>query len=133
MTIIEVTVALAILGILTVIVAQCIVWSLHEQARVAAHQAALELAANTLETARAQAWPDLNEKWAGTLTVPSYMADLLPEGKLTCSVQAEQPSPHCRRIIVEVSWNFTSNLPAENVSLSTVLSERSTAKTGGEP
>src|SRR2546421_4359682 len=73
MTLVEVTVTLAIVGILAVIVSQCIVWSLQERARLASHQAALELADNLLEMARAQPWERLDQSWADAQAIPAEM------------------------------------------------------------
>src|SRR5580700_8275140 len=82
MTLVEVTVTLAITGIVAVIVAQCLVWSMGEQKRLASRQAALELAANILEAAAAQPWEQLDEGWANAQKVPAAMEVLLPDGKV---------------------------------------------------
>jgi type II secretory pathway pseudopilin PulG len=126
-TILEVTVALAILIILGAIVAQAMVWSLRERARLASHQAATELAANVLEEARAQPWDKLDDKWAEGRTVPSEMAALLPAGKIVVKLESAATS---RRVTVEVRWQHEQE---QSVSLTTLLSARETKKTGGTP
>jgi type II secretory pathway pseudopilin PulG len=131
MSLVEVTATLAILGIVAVIVAQCLVWSLRERLRMSSHQAALELAANVLEAARAQPWEKLDQSWADAQAVPPDMADLLPEGKVAVRVEPGQAAPQSRNITVEVHWLVESHLPPQSVRLTTVLSERA-KKAGGK-
>jgi prepilin-type N-terminal cleavage/methylation domain-containing protein len=132
-TLMEVTVALAVLTVLAVIVAQCLAWSVRERARLASHQAALELAANTLETARAEPIERLSQAWADAQVIPSEMADLLPAGKIIVTVEPGQPIPLSRRVTVEVYWRFENDLAPHSVQLTAVLSERVTKKNGGKP
>jgi type II secretory pathway pseudopilin PulG len=133
MTLVEVTAALAILAVLVVIVAQSITWSLRERSRAAAYQAALELATNTLEAARAQPWEQLDKTWADAQAVPSEVKLLLPEGKIHVTVEPGQPVPGARRVKTEVTWQFDPHLPPQSVELATILSDRARAKSGGEP
>jgi prepilin-type N-terminal cleavage/methylation domain-containing protein len=133
MTLVEVTVTLAILAVLVVIVAQCIAWSLRERGRAATHQAALELATNMLEAARAQPWEQLDQTWADGQTIPSEMKLLLPEGKAHITVEPGQPEPGTRRVTAEVTWQFEAHLPPRSVQLTTILSGRVGKKTGGQP
>jgi prepilin-type N-terminal cleavage/methylation domain-containing protein len=133
MTLVEVTVTLAILAILVVIVAQSIAWSLRERARAAAHQAALELATNMLEVARAQPWEQLDNTWAAAQTVPSEMKLLLPEGKIHMTIEPGQPEPGTRRVTAEVTWQFEAHLPPHSVELTTIMSGRVGKKAGGKP
>jgi Tfp pilus assembly protein PilE len=133
MTMVEATVALAVFAVLVVIVAQCITLCLRERTRAATHQAALELAANLLEAARAQPWEELNKAWADVQTVPSSMGDFFPDGKVIMTVEPGQPGPFTRRVTVEVIWQLEANLPADSVQLTTLLSARATTKAGGTP
>jgi hypothetical protein len=130
----EATVALAAVAILGVVIAQCTVWGVRERARLAARQAALELAANVLEAARATPWDRLDQDWAAAQVVPSEMADLLPEGKVVATVEPEKLSPHARRVTVEVRWRSDPTLDPYSVQLTTVLSARAEkAKAGDKP
>jgi type II secretory pathway pseudopilin PulG len=133
MTVAECTVALAILLVVGVIVAQSTVWILREQARRGAHQAALEVAANVLETARATPPEQLSRAWAEAQTIPADSADLLPGGAVVVTVEPEKSFPQTRRVTVEVRWRPDANLPPQSVQLTTLLSERSATKAGGEP
>jgi prepilin-type N-terminal cleavage/methylation domain-containing protein len=132
-TLVETTIALAVLAVLGAIVAQCVVWSVRERARLAAHQAALELCANVLEAARAQPWERLDKKWADGQGIPSETADLLPEGKLVVTLEPGQPLPQSRRVTVEVRWQSLANAPPQTATLTGIFSAREAKKSGGEP
>jgi type II secretory pathway pseudopilin PulG len=132
-TIAEIMVAMAVIVVLVVVVGQCMALSLRERAQIAAHQAAVELAANILEAARAQPWEQLDQQWAASQAVPPEMANLLPEGKVIVTVEIGQPHPLTRRITVEVRWQIDANFPPEIVQLTTVISGRSTKSKEVEP
>jgi type II secretory pathway pseudopilin PulG len=129
----EVTVAVAIVGVLAVIVAQCLSWSLSERARLATHQAALELAANILEAARAEPWDKLDDAWAKSQVVPTEMADLLPDGKVQVTLEPWPAESGARRLTVVVSWRMESYSGGHSVQLTTVISGRSAKIAGGKP
>ena len=133
MTMVECTVALAIIGVLMVVLAQCMVWTLQERQRVSAQQAALELAANILEAARAQPFDKLDNTWADAQTIPSEMEALLPGGKVVVKMEPGQPAPLTRRVTVEVTWQFEPFLPPLSVELTTVLSDRALIKAEAKP
>jgi len=133
MTLVEITVTLGIIVVLGVIVAQCVAWSMRERTRLSAHQAALELADNILEAARAQPWKQLDQAWADAQTIPSTMASLLPDGKVVVKVEAGKPEPHARRVTVTVDWQFETHLPPNSVELTTVLSGRTAKNDGAKP
>ena len=130
---IESMAALAIIAIVGIVVAQGLVWSTQERARLASHQAALELAANVLEAARAQPFEQLDQAWADAQTVPSDMADLLQQGKVLVTVETPKTTTATRRVTVEVRWHFERAVSAQTVQLTTVLSGRMTKKDGGAP
>src|SRR5205823_2050223 len=118
-TLVELTVTMAIIAILIVIVAQCVLLSIQERARTAAHHAALELAANVLEDARAQPFDKLDKAWADAQVIPSESSALLPDGKVVVTVEPEKSTPKVRRVTVEVRWQFDANLPNRSVQLTT--------------
>jgi type II secretory pathway pseudopilin PulG len=135
-TLAETAIALAAVAVLGVVVAQCLVWSQRERQRSAAERAAVELAANILEAARARPFEQLDRDWATGQTVPAAMHDLLPAGKVVVTLEPlepKQPLAQTRRVTVEVRWQFDPQMPAQSVSLTTVLSGRTAKKTGGEP
>jgi prepilin-type N-terminal cleavage/methylation domain-containing protein len=132
-TMVEMTVTLALVAVLSVVVAQCVVWSMRERVRLAAHQAALELAANTLESARAQPLDKLDKAWAESHTVPSDMEAILPDGKMLVTVETMQDLPQSRRVTVEIRWQLEPNLPGRSVQLTGVFSPREAKSNGGKP
>lgn len=129
-TLTETTVALAITGVIAVIVAQCAVVVLRERGRLTARQAALELAANVLEEARALPWDKLGGDWAADQSIPEGMADLLPGGKVTMTVAPAEKAAHARRVTALVSWQFEPNVGPYSVELTTVLAARASRKAG---
>ena len=128
-TLAELTAALLILAVVAVIVTQCAVWAQRERTRLAAQHAALELAANVLEAAKAQPWEKLDKAWADGRSIPGDMADLLPSGNLEVVV-AEGPARLSRRVTAEVSWQIEAHLPPQSVKLTSVFAARSK---GGTP
>jgi hypothetical protein len=131
--VVETTIALAVLLVLGVLVAQCTVWTLRERARRLAHQTALEVAANVLETARATPLEQLDRDWAAAQKIPAETAALLPEGTVAVTVAPERAFPRARRLTVEVRWRSDVQLPPQSVQLTTLLSPRTAAGPGGEP
>jgi prepilin-type N-terminal cleavage/methylation domain-containing protein len=132
-TLLELTVAAAIIAILVVIVAQSFAVSLRERARAAAYQAATELAANILEAARAQPFDKLDKAWADAQIIPTETAELLPQGKLIVTVEPEKQIEHLRRVNVEVEWRFEEHLPMQSVKLTTLFAGRDAKAKGGTP
>ena len=131
-TIIEATIALAVAAVVGVIVAQALVWSMRERARLVTKQAALELAANILEAARAEPFDKLDKTWGDAQTIPSDMADLLIGGKVVVTVVPAPLAKEAVRVTVEVHWQFAPDLPGQSVQLTSVFGARS-AKKGGTP
>jgi type II secretory pathway pseudopilin PulG len=132
-TVVECTVALAVLLMLGVLVAQGTVWTLRERARRLAHQAALEVAANVLEAARATPLEQVDRDWAAAQKIPAETASLLPEGAVAVTVAPERKLPRARRLTVEVRWCSDARLPPQSVQLTTLLSPRTATGPGGEP
>lgn len=132
-TLLELTVAVAIIAMLVVIVAQCLSFGLQERARVGAQQAATELAANVLEEARALPFEKLDQKWADGVAIPSESADLLPDGKIIVTVSPEKGLPRAKRVHVEVRWQFEPHLGVQRVSLTTLLAPRESKAKGETP
>lgn len=132
-TLVELVMAVAIVAILGVIVAQLLSFSLLERARVGARQTATELAVNVLEEARAQPFDKLDKVWADARAIPSESVDLLPKGKLITTVEPEKTAHEVKRITVEVRWQFETHVPVQNVRLTTLLSAREAKKKGGTP
>ncbi len=131
LTLMEATAAVAVFGVLAVIVAQCMVLSLRERTRTQARQVALELANNLLEAARAQPWEALDQSWADKRSVPAGMDALLPEGRIDMKI--EPSAPNLRRVTVNVSWQFEASAPPPEVRLVTLLAARQARQAEGKP
>lgn len=131
-TLMEATTALAIVAILAVIVVQCVVWSMRERARFAARHAALEVAANVLEAARAEPFERLDKDWAESHVVSPEMDALLPKGAISVTVEPEKSVPGTKRVTVEVQWHFDTDQP-QKVMLSALLAPREARSKGGVP
>jgi len=127
-TLIEVTIALALLAIVAAIVVQSLVWSMRDRARLATHHAATELAANVLEAARAQPFDKLDKAWADAQTIPTDMEAMFPQGKLIVAVEALKDATQARRFTVEVQWQVEPDMPARSVTMATVLTGREVKK-----
>jgi prepilin-type N-terminal cleavage/methylation domain-containing protein len=99
-TIAETLVALGILAVAMLLVAQVGVWSLQEYARTFDRQAAQELAANVLETARASPWDALNSEWAASQKLPPGFVN---DGwRLAVQVDSDASRPLLKRVSVRV-------------------------------
>ncbi|MSU79934.1 MAG: hypothetical protein EXS16_17820 [Gemmataceae bacterium] len=130
-SVVEVTVALAIVAVVSVTIAQVVIVSLRERARSAARQAALELAANVLESARAEPFAKLDADWAKAQSVPSVMSELLPAGKLVIAVGPDAGAPNAKVVSVEVLWREADDQPLWSVRLTTVVGPRNAKSAGG--
>src|SRR5687767_7479141 len=131
-TLMEATAALAIVAILAVIVVQCVVWSMRERARFAARHAALEVAANVLEAARAEPFDRLDKEWAESHVVSPEMDSLLPKGAINVTIEPEKSAPGTKRVTVEVQWHFDTEMP-QKVTLSSLVAPREAKSKGGVP
>jgi type II secretory pathway pseudopilin PulG len=117
----ELCVAAAILALLLPMVAQLALWSLTQRMHAQSQQAALELAQNVLESARACPLEDLNASWASAQKIPDQIALLLPDGKLTVTIEPEKNG--VRRVTVSITWQNEIHSPRQ-VQLVTLVSTR---------
>jgi hypothetical protein len=126
-------IAVAILGVVLLLVAQLGCEFLKERQRSSARQEALEAAANVLEAARACPWDDLTSAWADQQRLPESLSERLRRGRLDVRVQPEELRPHTKRIMVEVHWWLEDNKPARPVQLVGLRSARSAPAAGEKP
>jgi prepilin-type N-terminal cleavage/methylation domain-containing protein len=132
-TLAETLVAIAVLGVVLLLVAQVGCEFLRERQRGASRHAALEEAANILEAARACPWDELTSTWAAQQRLPASVARQLPHGRLDVRVESEPSRPHTRRVTVEVRWSLEDDRPARPVRLVGLRSARSAPATGDQP
>jgi Tfp pilus assembly protein PilV len=131
-SILEMTVALGILGLALLLVAELGYQVLTERQRDAARQEALEAAVNALEAARACPWEDLTPAWAARQHLSESSNQRLYEGRLEVRVEPEASHPQTRRVTVEVHWLLGDSKPARPVRLVGLRSARSAPATGGK-
>lgn len=132
-TVLEITLALGILLVAMVLVAQAGFASMRDRVRHAARHQAEELAANVLEAARACPWETLTPEWAAGQRLPEGGADRLLDGRLTVTVAPEKGQPLVKRVTVTIAWTQDGNKPARPVELVGLFSARVTAEKGGTP
>lgn len=132
-TLLETMVALGVLGVVVLLVAQLGYLLLVERQRRDARQEALETAANVLEAARACPWEDLTPAWAARQRLSESAARRLHDGRLEVRVEPEASRPHARRVTVEVRWSLGDDRPARPVRLVALRSARTAPAAGGNP
>jgi hypothetical protein len=124
--------SLAVLGLALTLVAQVSLAVLRERRRAADLQAAQELAANVLESARARGWDELTGTWASRQRLPEEYTER--GWRLEVRVEPEKSRPLVRRVTVVVRWQSgeaRAPLPVELVGL---FSARAAgAPKGGKP
>ncbi|HEV3203002.1 MAG TPA: type II secretion system protein [Gemmataceae bacterium] len=132
-TILEITIALGILAIVVVIVAQLGFQSLRDRWRNAARHQALELAANILEAARACPWESLTPQWAAEQRLPEHADQHLHEGRLIVRVEPGPEGPNIKRVTVAIHWTQDENKPARPVELTALFGPRSAPAVESKP
>ena len=132
-TIIEVVAATGIVLVAMVLVAQIGYWSLRERTRSAARQVVIELAANVLESARAQPWEGLDAEWAAAQRIPEELEELLSEGRISVAVEPEPAPPRTKRVTVEIRWLLYEEIESRPVRLVGLFTARTAAGQGGTP
>lgn len=125
-TVLEAVVALSILSLATVGVAQLAAWASTERARAEARTEAAELAANVLEEARTRPWSDLTPEWAKSKPIPEGVFPRLAIAKLIVTVEAEPERPRVKRVTVTIAW------PDEASRQPVVLVGLFASRSGGE-
>lgn len=132
-TLVETMVALGVLGVVLLLVAQVGILILSERQRDVARQDAEETAANILEASRACPWEDLTPAWAARQRLPDSLARRPYEGRLTVRVEPEPSRPHVKRVTVEIRWTLDDQGPERQVRLVGLRSARTARTTGGKP
>jgi prepilin-type N-terminal cleavage/methylation domain-containing protein len=131
-TILETSVALALLGLALVTTTQLAVWVLSERGRGRDQQAAAELAANVLESARACRWEDLTPAWAAAQRLPGVFQE---DGwQLAIRVAPEPSQPEqLKRVTVVVRPAARKGGTALPVEMMTFLAARGDVAKGDKP
>lgn len=132
-TLMETGVAMAIVAVAMLLVAQLGYWSMRERASTAARFAAIEQAANVLEAAQATPWESLTAEWAESQRIPEELNDQLPEASLTVTVEPEESQPLTKRVLVDLRWKMVEGVEAQPLRMESLFTRRSTAAAGGTP
>jgi Tfp pilus assembly protein PilE len=126
-TVMEMVVVLVALTVVMLVVAQLATMSMIERVRLSARHAAVELAANILERARAEPVEALTPAWAGAQQLHGEESALPPDCELQVRVEPEKATPGAHRVTVGVSWSFHSDEEKQTVQLVGVFGPRSAA------
>lgn len=123
-TIMEVVIAFTILGVVMLLVAQVATYSLRERWRTTARQAALEIASNILEVARACPWEKLDANWAAAQRLPDNVDPHLADARLEVRVDPEKTLAQIKRVRVILRWQAEESWPEQVVTLEALFGPR---------
>jgi hypothetical protein len=123
-TIMETSIALGMLLLAMVLVAQLGTWMLAERVRAEERLAAIEGVANVLEAARARPWKDLTPEWAAEQRLTDDLADRLYEAELTVRVEPEADRPRVKRVTVQLAWTHTDGATARTAAVVGLFADR---------
>ena len=127
-TIMETVIALGMLSLAMVLVAQLGTWTLAERKRADERFAAIEGAANVLEAARARPWAELTPEWAAEQRLTDDLADRLRKAVLTVRVEPEPDRPRVKRVTVQLEWTHGDGAKARTAAAVALFADRA----GGE-
>jgi Tfp pilus assembly protein PilE len=129
-TIIEIVMALGVVAVIMLVVAQVAAACMLQRLQTAARRAALEQAANVLETARALPVEQLTETWAEAQQLTPGGG--LPEAsRLHVRVGTLPVAAGARRVTVAVLWRLFPDEVEQRIELVGLFAPRSAA--GKEP
>ena len=130
-TVLELTLALGVLIVAMITVAQVAAWGLNERYRTALRQDMLEHATNVLERARSLPWESLTPEWAAGQKLPEPLAQRL--ARLSVRVEPDASRPLIKRVIIEVRAKDVPGGPDRVVQLVGLFGRRSAPVPGGIP
>jgi len=130
-TVLEASIAVAVLGLAMVLTAQLGVWVLAERGYHRDRQAAEEIAANVLEAARACRWEALTPAWAAQQRLPAPFDER--DWRLSVRVEDEPKRPQTRRVTVTLQPQWERPGPAQPVQLVSLFTARTAPVKGTKP
>jgi hypothetical protein len=131
--VLETIMVMLLFGIVVGLVTHFTTWNLAEQRASVRRQAAMEAAANVLETARVLSWTDLTPAWGSKQQLPDTFNEQLPDAKLTVQVQEEPGSPRLKRVSVELRWATKDTHPPAPFRLVGLFADRTAANAKEKP
>jgi hypothetical protein len=118
LTVIELTISIAILAVLLATSMRMIVVASDHVRANDRRDLALQAAQAVSEEIDNIPWEQLNDETAAGVRIPDAIASRLPGAKLTAKV-AEESDPLAKRVTVEITWNTRSDQPAAPSRLTT--------------
>jgi prepilin-type N-terminal cleavage/methylation domain-containing protein len=103
-TIVEILVALLLLGTLTAVCLQFFAGVIAQRREQSAELSAAEEAANIMERLAAVAWDDLPKQSGEQFSLSAQLKKVLPEGRVEVKVNDVTGPPPARRIAATVFW-----------------------------
>jgi type II secretory pathway pseudopilin PulG len=129
-TTMEVMVALGLLSLAIVLLAQIVVGQVVGRKQQAARLAALEAAANILESARTLTPDELSPRWAESQHLSAESAEKMLDPTLLVRVEPQPNMSRLKRVTVRISWAPATGRPVGNVELTGYFGARKTSPAG---
>jgi type II secretory pathway component PulJ len=123
-TLLEVSVAGALLFVLMVVAVQMLAWVASERRALVRRQWAAQEAANVMERIVAQPFDRVSSDPATAFELSEAARQVLPEAQLHVNVSDEPGQPAAKRIVVAVEWRPRPDQPAARVALTSWIYRR---------
>jgi len=117
LTLLELTVAMVILGALMSLCLKWVVATGGQQREAEWREAALREAANAMERLAAQSWEELSAERAAKVALSEEARQALPGGSLAVQVTQPAGEPESKEIAVTVRWRPRPETPEAQVRL----------------
>lgn len=117
MSLMEVTVAGVLLGVLLAVCLQMLAAMAGHRRALEERQTAIVEASNVIERLSAAPWDALVQEEVAAIDLSDWAKGALPEGRLDVEVTPSGDSPEARRIVVAVHWRDASGNAARPVRL----------------
>ncbi len=117
LTLLELTVAMVILGALMSLCVKWVAAAGGQQREARWREAALREAANVMERLTAQPWEKLSQELASSASLSEEVRGSLPDGALTVQVTEAAGEPPSKEIAVTVRWRPRPETPEAQVRL----------------
>lgn len=127
----ESLIAISVLAIASILVAQVGATALTERARLLYRLTMLETANNILATAQTMSVDDLTREWAESQKLTEEWLDRHPDTQLVVSVAPTPDFPRGRRVTVRIDRSGSTGEPVREVELVADFVERRV--NGGKP
>ena len=116
-TLLEVSVAGALLFVLMVVAVQMLGWVASERRAAVRRQWAVQEAANVMERLTAQPFERLSADQAAAIELSAATRQVLPDAQLEVNVVDEPEQPIAKRLLVAVEWRPRPDQPVARVAI----------------